>query len=583
MLQNITFIVFFLLFMTGVALVKQSDERTSFVVTLIVSIWTSVMVGAVCAYVMNCLGILVNVKNMAVAFGLCGGGVFGYLLISKKIQKFSFQVSELCGLFFCIALWGYTFLKTFGLDLSIAYGNIDAGIHFDMAYDIFRSQRLTNPMYFASMYNSLIMEMLQPFLMKETIYKAFVLADAIFNLMNLLMFWVVALQFAKSRFSRVAVYVIVLFYFVGWPLWSWIVGGYVYFGQGVTIYMYGIYILIKFCQSKDKSIRGYYTALILITLFCMIKCYLLFLPVFLASIMVYGFYRMRGKIAKRSIVGMFIIAIVLIVIAFSMIYWGYFHGDFEYVYRSLRTEGFIFREVYKDFMFILPMNVYMWTTKYKKQQDLFSIFTMVHLIVTVAAVIVCLCGGLSAYYYFKLYYLGWMLQMIGTLQIVEYFWYEKRQVIWFCILPIVTVAFFELTGFNKVFERRRLDSGRTFPVMADSINYMKSSSDSTKERTSSLITVCIWINTQFAEEEVPVIVHNFMPLASWYGAITGNEWYSVEQGGFSEVLENLCESGSCYFMMIRDGDMFSDEKDIVDDCQIVYDDGFCTVYFKACN
>ena len=242
----------------GMIHIKTNEQSISICKSFVMNIWTVICIGAVWAFVMNFFHIPIMLSTMTGAYSISALVVWGYIFTGKKKrnQSLIFVWNDFFSVVFCVAVWAIVFLKVFGLELSISYNGVDAGTHYRLACEIFYSHKL-NRMYFAPLYNSLIMELLEPFLIRETMYKAFILADALWNLLNILMFYVLASDFAKSKFSKVAIDFVILFYFLGWPVWSWIAGGFVYYGIGVTIYLYGIYLLNQFDKSYNKSARIY--------------------------------------------------------------------------------------------------------------------------------------------------------------------------------------------------------------------------------------------------------------------------------------------------------------------------------------
>lgn len=588
MIKDILFVLSFLVFMLGLMLIKTTDRRLSFCKQLIIAIWTEISIGAVLAFIMNIVQIPIMLSTMTAVYGICAVLLWIWLFMKreKRIQALEFVWSDLGSVVFCAIVWGFVFVKVFGLDLLISYNGSDSGRHFEFASGILNSHKL-NGMYFAALYNSLFMEFLQPFLIRETMYKAFILSDASLNLLNLLMFYVLASEFIKTRFSRAAVLVVSIFYFFGWPIWSWVAGGFVYFGAGVTAYIYGCYMLNRFSKSNTKEIKKYYIMLILLSLFCITECYLLFAPIFMFTIVVYALYiAYRNKVTIKK-VALGISAVVFIgFIVFAMIYWGYFKGSFETVFHSLRIDGGIHRELYKDFMFTLPINTYLCIEKYKqKQMDVLSLAIICQFLVVAFAFIANVCGVISDYYYFKLYYLGWALQFVGLVQAIDYFWHEKKQVIYYCILPILMVAVLEITGISQNIIYSVSGNKGIFSVISQSISYIKVLHDYRKESKEQLITVCKYINDNYSENVpfVSTLIDYGETPAAWYTAITGNGSYFIDTEGILEdnltnMIKYFHESEYCYFVLTQDIDLYVEQREWFEQFEKVYEDGYYGIY-----
>ncbi|MCI9398225.1 MAG: hypothetical protein HFJ07_00115 [Lachnospiraceae bacterium] len=583
---DILFLCVFGMLVIGMIHIKTNEQSISICKSFVMNIWTVICIGAVWAFVMNFFHIPIMLSTMTGAYSISALVVWGYIFTGKKKrnQSLIFVWNDFFSVVFCVAVWAIVFLKVFGLELSISYNGVDAGTHYRLACEIFYSHKL-NRMYFAPLYNSLIMELLEPFLIRETMYKAFILADALWNLLNILMFYVLASDFAKSKFSKVAIDFVILFYFLGWPVWSWIAGGFVYYGIGVTIYLYGIYLLNQFDKSYNKSARIYYGILILMTLFGITECYLLFSPVYIVTVFVYFLYYMRDRISKYMLLKVLLVTIIVGGVVFGLIFWGFFHGNVASIFRSLRLEGGIHRELYKDFMFIVPINLFLCVLKYKeKKLDLLAITVLAQLFITTLALFVNLCGFISDYYYFKLYYLGWALQLAGVVQAIDYFWREHKQVIYFCIIPIVLAAILEITGLSQAIIMSVSGNTELFPVITQSVGYIRYLHDANKERKENMITAYKWINDNLQDEMVPLVTTFDDVQVSWYLAITGGKSYYVDQkeakvqDNLNNILIKLKESKYQYFTMMQDIEEFSECTEWFNQFEKVYDDGCYGVY-----
>lgn len=587
MVYNIVFLLTFIILVVGIAMIKTTDDKRSACHQLIVAVWTAISIGAVMAFIMNALHIPVMVRTMTVAYGICAALISVYLFIGKtrRMQRLAFSWYDFSCIIFCGLIFGSVFIKTFGTDLRMSYNGVDAGTHFNMAMNFLESHELER-MYFAPLYNGLVMEMLRPFLILETMYKAFILADASLNFLNILMFCVLTSEYVKSKHVKVAVPVIIVFYFLGWNVWSWIVGGFVYFGAGVTAYMYGVYLLKQFGKSESKAVRGYYAVLVLVTLFCIVNCYLLFAPIFLLTTAVYVANVMRGKITKKMIMKcVWAFAVMLLMVLFFIV-GDYFGGEINSIFLSLKNKGGIHRELYKDFIFLLPVNMYMLLVRYKeKHLNILSIAVICQMVITTLALLINICGFMSDYYYFKLYYLGWALQSVGLVDAVDYFWQEKRQVIYFCILPIFVTMIMELTGISRKIIWSDSENLGFFPVIARSMGYVNTAYDNKQGRKESMASAYKWINDNLEDEKVHLITTFDDVQSSWYLTITGGKTYYMDRNGIinaevslDNIEESLKEQDCYYFTVMQDTRAYAENKAWFEQFEEIYSDGYYGVY-----
>lgn len=501
MFKNIVFISIFTLLTVEILLIKISDRKIDFCCKSIISIWTTISIGAVWAFLMNCINIPITLSNMGIAYGGSLVLFLIYLIKGKAahIQRFEFKIGNFISILILCIFFAYIFLKTFGLDLIIAYSGGDTAAHYSMAYEILSTHKLGR-MYFAALYNSMIMEMFEPFLPINNMYKAFILADASLNLLNLLMFFTVALDFAKLRFTKIILGGVAVFYFMGWPYWSWIAGGFVYFGVGVTVYLYGVYILNHISQNllpgnKNSNVMPLLLGHMILVIFCLTECYLMFTPIFMLTIVVFFFFAYKDRITKMVMIRFGVIGIFIVSIVILLIVMGYFRGDVAGIFSALRINGGIYKELYKDFIFLIPINVFICIQKFKDKKNMFlELALFIQFLVVIIAFVGNRLGMMSDYYYFKLYYLGWALQLLGVVKGIDYFWSRYKQVVYFCIFPIMIEAVLEFTGLDQIAVKSTYGS-TMFPLITQSIDSLEYSY-SRAEQVEYMLALCRWSNNK---------------------------------------------------------------------------------------
>ncbi len=583
MLINFLFIASFFCFVSGILFVKTNQDKIGFLKKIIISIITVISIGGIWAFIINCVNIPVGLASMSAGYFVCAVLVWLYILKDRKnrTENMSLNVAELFSFFVCFGVWAYVFVKTFGLDISISYNNVDAGTHFGFANEILQTHKL-NRMYFAALYNSLVMELFEPFLTKITIYKAFIISDALFNLLNTLMFYVLASEFIKSKFSKVAINFVIVFYFFGWPVWSWIAGGFVYFGVGVTLYMYGVYLLHQIDKYQDKKI--YHAIMILITIFSITQCYLLFAPIYMLTILVYILYKNKNILTKKNVILGLSIVLSISIIVFLIIFIGYFKGNISSVFRAFKLDGGVHRELYKDFMFIFPICIFMFVKKFKnKKIDVLMFSIVCHAIIVTGALVANITGIMSDYYYFKLYYVGWALQLVGVVDAIDYFWSKSKDVIYYFFAPLIITFVLEVTGLGQSIIWSDSGNFGVFPIISQSINYVKTLHDNNLERKRAMVSLWGW-NENNLDIEIPLVSDISDSAASWYNAVTGDRVYykfgrkEINENSLNDMLYSFKENGYKYFAVLQDVECYVEYEKWFEQFKCEYSDGYYAVY-----
>ena len=123
-----------------------------------------------------------------------------------------------------------------------------------------------------------------------------------------------------------------------------------------------------------------------------------------------------------------------------------------------------------------------------------------------------------------------------------------------------------------------------FPVITQSVGYIRYLHDANKERKENMITAYKWINDNLQDEMVPLVTTFDDVQVSWYLAITGGKSYYVDQkeakvqDNLNNILIKLKESKYQYFTMMQDIEEFSECTEWFNQFEKVYDDGCYGVY-----
>ena len=199
---RICFGISFILILIILMLIQITSVERDFVKQLVLRTFMTICIGILIAYGLNILHIPVALKSIAAAYLFCAVAGILFIVKNQKKQKYFFSLKSVCAMCVCILFWILIVLKVFGVELKLAYENCDAGSHYGLAMEIYQSHKL-NRMYFAGLYNSVWMELLEPFLKYETLYKAFIIGDATLNLFNILIFYIIVSEYSNSWFTYI--------------------------------------------------------------------------------------------------------------------------------------------------------------------------------------------------------------------------------------------------------------------------------------------------------------------------------------------------------------------------------------------
>ena len=428
MINSIIFIIIFVaVYVAFMMIAKTEDgEKLSLLNSMVVCFITEVSVGVIFAYILFKCGIFINLWIMcAIYIPILLLAIL--LLVKKKaIQKYSFQLIDLLNYAVIIAIILVVIWRIFSFKLNYHYINTDPAVHMANAIKVIQKGKLSS-MPYAPLYNGVVMQLIVSFIPSFPIYKAFIIADTVSNFLSGAMFYILLSEVIRKDLVKKVSPFITALYFVGWPIYNYVEGGFVYWGIAATLVMYGLYIIVRF--SKKKIAAKPFAVLIVLNLIAIALCYLLFVPYIIVMYAVI-ILQLEWKIIpnKKRLIGIASIVMLGCLLAAFGFVMLYFHGDVSKVFYWLAFDGGIHRSLYKDIIYFIPfVVVLLFDMRKKKAINIMNVAFLIFALMVVASLVLELTGIMSSYYYYKLYYILWILGWINTALGIEIVLEEKQK------------------------------------------------------------------------------------------------------------------------------------------------------------
>lgn len=574
--MRICFIISFTILTIGFLAKWKTNSYISFMKEAIISIWIEICLGIAFAGMMKVLSLDIGIKSMTWMYGILAVLLWGYIVYEGKRQLYYINMFELVGVMCCIVLFLFVFIKTFGIDIHLAYHNSDPAVHMTDAMNIVYTHRIGH-MYFAALFNALIMELLQPFLVQASMYKAFILGDALLNLFNLLIFWVLV---EEKTGNRIVAIVALPIYFLGWPCWSWIKGGYVYFGVGVTNYMVIIYCLTQLFDEPDSLFKKrryiFYLALLC---YCLIESYMIFVPGVVASLVVIILLYCRKRINIKKIIYTLLCVGLLGILLGYIIFEGYMGGHWSFL-NNLKIDGGIYKSTYKEFIIIMPLAAFEFMNEIKARKVTASmISTCVFLLITIAALILCINKYISSYYYFKLYYPLYTMLLIEASVCLVHIFYNRKDVCFFVLMSATCLIVIDRLNLdNRVWGK---EDYPIFGLHSESINAINTYYDDGEQEKESVIALAQFINENLPDEEI--ILYTDWDIASvWYTPLTWKRYVLYENGlekwKMCDLRKSIMNNKNCYIALNQNEKWYQENTDYWSQYECIYNNGYYGIY-----
>ncbi len=412
------------------------------------------------AAILNLIHIPTNLFTIGL-FDLAAGAFF-WFRIKKTGQKQSYRWNWY-DLIFAILLVGSILMiaaRHYGLpELGWNYRTVDPSARYREAMEFVNNQGISR-MFFAQLQNGTVVELFRPFLRYDYYYKLYVLSDILQIILSGAMFYGAVRPLTERTGKRdhfVSVFSVIFsfFYLFGYPLNSTLYG-FTYLGMILYLTL-ALFVVADLFLSDDGSKKWF--LLILLSLLChaYFQCYVLFMPV---AFLALGLAILKKQQEKKklfsvdTLVTLVIVFVPAIVLGLVYTYMDVFVNDNVAVGDAFSAEGAIYRDLYSNFVFFAPVAVIglirLWKTK---KNRLLSWFAPIFLLFMAGMFVVSYkTGKISTYYFFKDYYLLWLLVFVLMMVAVSHLTADGRKVMTAYLCSWTFVAIMFLTGLESRIE-----------------------------------------------------------------------------------------------------------------------------------
>ena len=341
---------------------------------------------------------------------------FLFFLIRKtgKIQKWSFSKKDLVAFTIVAAIAVLFVALHYTADLSINFETSDPSLHMQMAMDsmnLHSVMSLRSFMYVGQFTNSLFLQFWKPLVSAELLYKVFILKLVLNWAISGWMFYSCIAHRRKSLFGYFLAIFCTVGYFCGYPLTD-LIFGFVYLQQCVTTCMMILFVLER-VQNEELSLFQGIPVLSICCLSASLGYTLFGVTIFisLALAVTIWYWRKNRTVFRREYFkiqfSIFLFPTIMTVLYAFVIINRYRELDAA---ELLSTEGYIYRNLYSDFILLVPLALFGFLILWKTSRDHFLV-SLVPVFTLTAVVLFAglLLGYLSGYYYYKLNFLLWFV------------------------------------------------------------------------------------------------------------------------------------------------------------------------------
>lgn len=434
--MNIIYILTSLALIISYLLLNKSEKKENLIHSVIISVILFLTYNIFITQVMFFVHLESTLLNLAIA-NIAFSAVFITKEIkTKTIQKYYINKLDIIAVIIILGLAITIVIMNYGTNIAVKHAVTDAATHYFASDDFYRYSTLfsressdtikwlNTPYLMTGAYvnTGIFLKLFKGIIDETFLVKLYFIFDMfIWMLSGLLMYTALSTNF-KNKKHQILALVLTIFYMLAYQLNS-LFAGFSYLGVGLDIII-GIIIIMKSEIKTNYKI----SSLFLLNLGIMFSYYYFAPVLFLAQLWYILATNKKQNIKIFSKQNIFEILIALVIP--GMIGVIYFIGyplmqannkAFDYV-GAIATDGFIYEDLFMNiFPYLLLSEVYIIYIAFKKKNTFIDKLLYLTVIFTLLIYMLMRLEFVSSYYYYKIYYMLFLVLTVSSYEILKIF------------------------------------------------------------------------------------------------------------------------------------------------------------------
>lgn len=434
--MNIIYILTSLALIISYLLLNKSEKKENLIHSVIISVILFLTYNIFITQVMFFVHLESTLLNLAIV-NIAFSAVFITKEIkTKTIQKYYINKLDIIAVIIILGLAITIVIMNYGTNIAVKHAVTDAATHYFASDDFYRYSTLfsressdtikwlNTPYLMTGAYvnTGIFLKLFKGIIDETFLVKLYFIFDMfIWMLSGLLMYTALSTNFKNKKHQRLAL-VLTIFYMLAYQLNS-LFAGFSYLGVGLDIII-GIIIIMKSEIKTNYKI----SSLFLLNLGIMFSYYYFAPVLFLAELWYILATNKKQNIKIFSKQNIFEILITLVIP--GMIGVIYFIGyplmqannkAFDYV-GAIATDGFIYEDLIMNiFPYLLLSEVYIIYIAFKKKNTFIDKLLYLTVIFTLLIYMLMRLEFVSSYYYYKIYYMLFLVLTVSSYEILKIF------------------------------------------------------------------------------------------------------------------------------------------------------------------
>lgn len=418
-------------------LIKKSDEKLNLISWIILTAITYLGFNIAICMIFGSLNITTNLLFLSIV-DLIVALAFGFKIFKdKEVQKYEIRKRDILGIIICFSIVGYmskTQIRPF--DTTVANASVDVSMHYSAATNFADNMKILAKIDNKTGYNFTTMQTgayintgifmsiirsIRPLYKEYTTFKIF---ETLVLSLNIAGFYMLISNYLKNKKSYIIGIVFLILYSFAYPYTSELYG-FSYLSVAIA-FTTGLFYLAQIYGSKvsDKVI----IPLIIIMGIGIIFSYCLFVPALFAFICIYVFVKDFDKkeekvyfkwFRKNSLIVTGILLIVTILSICYLVIPTFTLSDQNKLTDAIGFDGQIYKALYQDFLFYIPFIVLFIIRGIRNKKLDYETLAFGLILFQIALELIGLyIGFVSPYYYYKMYYILWIIAVVMAVRVI---------------------------------------------------------------------------------------------------------------------------------------------------------------------
>lgn len=434
--MNIIYILTSLALIISYLLLNKSEKKENLIHSVIISVILFLTYNIFITQVMFFVHLKSTLLNLAIV-NIAFSAVFITKEIkTKTIQKYYINKLDIIAVIIILGLAITIVIMNYGTNIAVKHAVTDAATHYFASDDFYRYSTLfsressdtikwlNTPYLMTGAYvnTGIFLKLFKGIIDETFLVKLYFIFDMfIWMLSGLLMYTALSTNF-KNKKHQILALVLTIFYMLAYQLNS-LFAGFSYLGVGLDIII-GIIIIMKSEIKTNYKI----SSLFLLNLGIMFSYYYFAPVLFLAQLWYILATNKKQNIKIFSKQNIFEILIALVIPGLiGVIYFiGYplmqaNNKAFDYV-GAIATDGFIYEDLFMNiFPYLLLSEVYIIYIAFKKKNTFIDKLLYLTVIFTLLIYMLMRLEFVSSYYYYKIYYMLFLVLTVSSYEILKIF------------------------------------------------------------------------------------------------------------------------------------------------------------------